>query len=715
MATATDSEILTLPELREIIRSVEPAAILVEPRILRRVIKQDRKLAGLALFVPHRKAYVIQRERLLVIASRSELNVSNETELPNKLILLAEPSDDESLELLPRSEALYIYWRLLFHARVHLSVEQLTAHGQLGPEAIFERLRTIGLTEFEEIRSVLHRDAMLLAPDDDAETYAEFLAEYLEYRSFSESDLPLYFPAIRDWDSIDRMARRDVDADAIYEATRLPGAPPVIDRLREQQPDSARIESEPERSNLLQPSPPQYWKLQARAERVSAVGNVVKAAIYRTRAARRALPDRAAESKAAAQAELTRLAERLQSVLQSQHLEATKWVEALEPMLNPASRGLWSNEARFLYDLQKVCIEHERGVYSIDLINYCLSRGAQPLRRPLPLLREVLITKHLRTASRRLATARISAAARERVSELLEEAVERIEQQLRSRIRPLIASTLDDVGLFASNVPERVARRKLVEELLDSIVDHGFITMGQFRDAISKNNLKLPDISGAAELLRGDQLLRADRLLAKRLDGVYRPGAIYLRVPQLLSSLAFGTSNGRIVTSFLILPYGGAFLILEFAKYLLHSLGGAVSLIRDPDADEPAEAVRQIPTGEADPASATATAAGRDAGRSAGETRENDSNAETAPESPPTVHSPELSNGPENRPPKADSLKAAEGGADIATSVAPTDPSGAADQPDSVTDKADRPGAVPEKQSDTVAAGQEIASTQSDG
>ena len=82
MATATDSEILTLPELREIISSVDPAAILVEPRILRRVIKQDRKLAGLALFVPHRKAYVIQRERLLVIASRSELNVSTETELP---------------------------------------------------------------------------------------------------------------------------------------------------------------------------------------------------------------------------------------------------------------------------------------------------------------------------------------------------------------------------------------------------------------------------------------------------------------------------------------------------------------------------------------------------------------------------------------------------------------------------------------------------------
>ena len=56
----------------------------------------------------------------------------------------------------------------------------------------------------------------------------------------------------------------------------------------------------------------------------------------------------------------------------------------------------------------------------------------------------------------------------------------------------------------------------LVEELLDSIVDHGFITMGQLRDAISKNNLKLPDISGEdlIEQFKADSGLRAIPIIA---------------------------------------------------------------------------------------------------------------------------------------------------------------------------------------------------------
>ena len=96
MTTPSDHETLPLAELRKMVRATDPATILVEPRILRRVIKQDRRLAGLALFVPHHKSYVIQRERLLVIASRSELDVSPDEELPSRLILLAEPSDDEA-------------------------------------------------------------------------------------------------------------------------------------------------------------------------------------------------------------------------------------------------------------------------------------------------------------------------------------------------------------------------------------------------------------------------------------------------------------------------------------------------------------------------------------------------------------------------------------------------------------------------------------------
>ena len=69
--------------------------------------------------------------------------------------------------------------------------------------------------------------------------------------------------------------------------------------------------------------------------------------------------------------------------------------------------------------------------------------------------------------------------------------------------------------------------------------------------------------------MHGDELLRADRVLAARLDGVYRRGEIYLRWPQKLSSLAFGTPIGRLFTRYVALPFGTAYIALAGLKYLI--------------------------------------------------------------------------------------------------------------------------------------------------
>ena len=73
MTAVPDS--LTLETLREMLGAIDPAALLVEPRILRRVIRLDRRLAGLGLFVPHRKSYTIERDRLLAFVDRAELEL----------------------------------------------------------------------------------------------------------------------------------------------------------------------------------------------------------------------------------------------------------------------------------------------------------------------------------------------------------------------------------------------------------------------------------------------------------------------------------------------------------------------------------------------------------------------------------------------------------------------------------------------------------------
>ena len=224
--SATSSEPrIDAASLQLALHSVEPAALLVEPRILRRVIKQDRRVAGFGLQVPHRHCYTIQRDRLLVIVERQELNLSPAAELPKKVILLARPTEGEFLETAPGAEVLHAYWRMLFHARVHLALEQLVASGGLDAAIVFQRRRLIGATEFDEIRSVLHKDDMLLPPGDDLETYVEFIAVYLELRYFAPQELTAYFPAVRDWKLIDQLISRDVEHESIYRETRLPGAP----------------------------------------------------------------------------------------------------------------------------------------------------------------------------------------------------------------------------------------------------------------------------------------------------------------------------------------------------------------------------------------------------------------------------------------------------------------------------------------------------------
>ena len=574
---------VSLEELRSRLADADSSVMLVEPRILGRVIKQDRRIVGLGLYVPHRHSYTLSSDRLLMIVERAELHLSPSADLPPTVILLAAPADASELSLLSADEVWHNYWRLLFHARVHVALEGLVSEGTLNEERIEARVREIGLTEFAEIHAVLLREVLLLPPRLYRVTYIEFAAVFLELSYFSPQELNWYFPCLRDWERIKRLLGEDVDHARLFHATRLRGAKTGWERLVEADETAGHAEFVID-VDPLRPSPPAYWRLLAGAERAGTVGNRVKAAILRTKATKLALPDRVAETRASARAELERLVARLQDVLHFTNAEAADWVTSLETILPRAAKGFWAPEARLLYDLQNVCIEHERGVFTLDLLEWARRWGQVPFRRPLPLLRDVLLAKHLRTALRRLNAVRLSAEQRDRLQELLELAEHRVEEQMRGHVRPRIADVLDQVGLIPRDVPERVARNKLQEELLDLIADRGFINMGDLRDALSKNNLKLQDLAGVREFFRGDPLLQADSRLARELKGVYRRGAIYQRFPQRMGSLASGTDVGRFITSYIALPYGGAYLAIEFCMYLVH-------LITNKPHDEVADSV----------------------------------------------------------------------------------------------------------------------------
>jgi hypothetical protein len=566
---------LSLAELARAVSAADPMVILAAPRIVRRVIRRQCDLPGLGLKVPHRKCFVIRREPLLEICQRDELGLGADADLPPQVILIARPDADRLAAMTP-GDALLRCWRLVFHARVHWALMERISQGILTEAEIRRRIHQIGPTPFGEIRAVLAQEDLLLPPRDETAAYVEFAAVYLELRYFGRGLLPYYFPCIEAPEAIDALLAEDVDAETLFLAARPLGAPKPQSHFAPLDvadwPEEGEIQSAPTALLAERPSPEKYRHLVRKAEKAAAAGNVVRSAIYWARAERVVPPDLAARARNALKTDVNRLVQRLQAALEIQSSDPHPWQGLLLSLAVEAPNGIWTAEARLLYDLQKVCVDHERDIYTVDVVEWGLSLGRRRVKRPLPSQRDVLMCKHLRSAVAKMAHVRLTDGQRRQLSTLLRASAQRVEKALRDRLRPVVSKTLDEVGLLPKNLPERIARKKIVEELLDKVADRGFLVIGDLRDALSRNNLKLPDLAGAGSLWRGDALLRADRRLAESLDGVYGRAEFYLRWLQRLSSLGFGTKTGRFVTRFAAVPFGGAYVLLGGMDHLLHLL-----------------------------------------------------------------------------------------------------------------------------------------------
>jgi hypothetical protein len=575
MSTVTEPG-LSLADLELLLRRADPAAVLVRSRILRRVIKRDCRLGGLGLQVPHPHSYAIPRDKLLKITDYEELGLSLDVRLPDTVLLLVAP-DTVELSRRTRAETLTRYWRMLFHVRIHAVLDERCASGRLTEEVVRQRVQKIGLAEFEEIRGVLSQENLLLPPGDDLTTYKEFVAVYLELQYFTPELLPRWFPTVAPFTGIDALIAEDLKPDDLFDQTCLPGAPDPGTRIpiHSGNGQAANSATPVPGSSLPPPASPSDLRAAARklhrAAKAREKGNVARAAILTWQAAAVA-GDRARECLEAARADLAELAGRLQRALELPAEDARSWAEALPALLPAAAAGRWTREERILFDVQTVCIDREKTVYSVDLVEWVYRLCRQPLKRPLPDQGWVLAVKYLRVALRRLLATGLPESAQGPLAELLRHALHHAEQHVRDLYRPRIRKVLEEVGLVPENHVEELARDRLIEELLDRVVERGYLNMGQVRDAIARNRLKLPDLSGPSEFVFADPLIKANRRLTIELDGVYRRGEIYLRLLQRFSSLFFGTPWGRFLILYLVLPFGGAFMLLTFAEHLIEPL-----------------------------------------------------------------------------------------------------------------------------------------------
>lgn len=564
-----------IDELRRALQRSESAAYLVEPRVIRRVIRELHGFVKLSVSVPHAFSQIVSRADVEHLAHPDELGLDTFAALPERCLLICQPEEAE-LEHWPLQELLQQVWRRLFHAVLDLRLSESLC-GADERALVQQRIAKLGQSEFDEAHFVLRNEQLLIHPDSRVAAWREFAAVYLELRWFEPDLLPIWFPSLAGRGHVDSLLAADVDAESLFHRTQLYGAaaPDLTPHIVRDEARLAHARRDWTTGVGSVPSDRAWLRALRRRDRANERGNTVAALVYSVTAATAAATDEkrfSAEEKI--RADVSCLVQRLRRAINFPVEETEDWQASVRELATSAIHGFWNTEKKLLYDLQKVCIDHERTIYRVDLVKWIASRGRRPLRRPLDSLREVLMTRHLASAERRLTDVRLSGVDRERLTALLQRAASLSEAQMRERMRPVLQQTLRDVQLIPANIPEQVAADKMVEDALDCIADRGYLTLGYLRDSISRNDLKLPDLSDIRDLWRGDYLLRADDRLEFAMDGVYRRGEFYLRALQTTSSIFFGNRTGRFTTLFLIIPFGGAYVIVRGLEHMLHLIPG---------------------------------------------------------------------------------------------------------------------------------------------
>ncbi|MBA4189174.1 MAG: hypothetical protein C0467_14345 [Planctomycetaceae bacterium] len=597
--------------LEPFLRAVEPAARLVTERHLRQVLHH---LIDWGTPVPTNTNLPLWVSRAdLLAADALPAHVMAGTE--PVLLLITDPND-RMIQRRPRPDQLRVYWEVLFQAAILQKVDHNLQSGSLTLADCTARLNRFGPAVGREIRYVLESEHLVAPESDDAALYRAFAATYLSMAAFDHERLEAFFPSLPQRPTVGRMLTENVNAVELLERTCPAGTslPP-----REPQPDEVWAGAAP--AGLIAPladssqtladflrwfrekgfQPPgaeskpapkigapsevsagiassaavavptgESGGVLGRALAAEQKGNNVRAAILRAEFAATATGEQKELALAGARSSLGKLVDSLGDMFAWDDDTRQEWRQALAPVLDSARSGVWPRALRCLYELQKLPVELSREVYAVDLAETIRTFGKRPVKRSLPRAKPVLILMGLRRAHTQLIRVALAPPALLRIDRLFHHQLHDLEHKIRHDFTPIIATALVDAGFIATNTVEEVARDKLIAELIDRVCSRGYLRIGDLRDAIARNRLKMPDLHSAGEFLTGDPLLKADLNLAYSLDGIYRKGEFYLRWLQRASSLFFANPVGRALFLFLILPFAGAFMAVVGAQEMSH-------------------------------------------------------------------------------------------------------------------------------------------------
>ena len=469
-----------------------------------------------------------------------------------QLVLVTFPND-RGLRFQSRSQQLAHYWRVLYALRLPT----------VNAQQVWRPIPPVLQREAEAVLT-----ASGLVPDDasQAELARAFAVDLLTTARFAPETLEYRYPGFEDWPGWRARFVDASDEETIFNSTRPDG-------VVEPPPSSLPSAPTPASTVVSDRDATRAGNLAQRAEAAEAQGNLARSAILFAAASAACSTGSTKYRNEAKNAIRKGLVDRLAVILQWDPHRTIEWNQALKVLLAPAADGHWSPAAKALYELQKVAVDLEGDLYAVDPVGWVTSFGRKPILRKLSLARLAWLHQRLQKIKKQIAYARLAPTEFEALQTLVDTELHRAELALRGAMEPIVHRVFHDVGLVPSNIIERIALPKIVDEMLDTTVAKGFLRFGDLRDILSRNQLKMPDLAGPVQLLRGDPLLQADRRLGEQLDGVYTPAEIYLRWFQRVSAVAFGTKIGRWFTLFLALPFGASFMTVEFAKYIALEIG----------------------------------------------------------------------------------------------------------------------------------------------
>ncbi len=218
--------------------------------------------------------------------------------------------------------------------------------------------------------------------------------------------------------------------------------------------------------------------------------------------------------------------------------------------------------------LEQLLLRGPTDYYRLRLGRWLLHLGRSPIRDALPFQSLIKALRALETSRVRLEEQPWPMDELERYSRLLRTLNRSITDRLDTELTPRIEQAMREADFVPRDHREIVAAQKMKLELLDVIKHRRHLKFTDVRDIVARNILRLPDPTWG-EFFRGDRLRRFDRTADRALPGVYRPGEVYIKGLQQLGAPLFGTPLGRDILRYLLLPFGGSYLVLKSLDLLI--------------------------------------------------------------------------------------------------------------------------------------------------